>query len=57
MKQKINEKKILYVLAFCVMMITLAYFGGKIIGKYIKNHEKKDISVETVRDINIIISD
>jgi len=52
MKQKINEKKILYALAFCVMMITLAYFGGKMIGKYVKNHEKENIPVETVNGIH-----
>ena len=52
MKHRIDEKKIVRALAFCMLLIIIAYFSGKMLGRYIKNVEKENISNQKIIDNN-----
>ena len=41
-----EEKKVLYALAIGLILIAMIYYVGKELGKYIKNNEYKQASLE-----------
>jgi hypothetical protein len=47
-----EERKVIYVLLFCLIIMTAAYFFGKELGRYEKKMNKADTRLEDISPLN-----
>jgi uncharacterized protein YpmB len=47
-----EERKVIYTLLFCLIIMTAAYFFGKELGRYGKNMNQANTRLENVSNLN-----